>query len=275
MIKIFALIRETFLEAFSKKIFVGFMVIATLCLAILGAYCISDGFRETIAQLQPSADDPTGIALREKVRSMYSGIGNSYYTIAILLAIFVTSDIVPSMMEKGIIDLLLSKPLSRTTLLFGKILGGLTVVLVLLMYFTLGTWLIISLATGIWSGGLLWSLLPMLCSFMSLYALMVLVGILTRSAVLGMVLCYLIVAIISALLFSREELLFQVVTSEFWRSIVTFFYHVTPQIRDMAEIAANVIQEKAVTNYMPFVNVIGFSVVFFGISAVTFARKEF
>jgi ABC-type transport system involved in multi-copper enzyme maturation permease subunit len=275
MIKILALIRETFLEALSKKVFLGFLIIATLCLAILGAYCMSDGFRETIAQLQPSADDPMGIALREKVRSMQSGIGNTYYTVAILLAIFITAELVPSMMEKGVIDLLLSKPLGRVTLLFGKVLGGLVVVIALLSYFSVGSWLILSFATGIWSSGILHSLLPITLSFLSLYALMVFVGVLTRSGTLGMILSYLIVAIISALFFSREELLWQVVSSEFWRGVITFGYYTTPQIRDMAEIAANMIQEKAITNYVPFLNVIGFSIVMFVGSAVAFMRKEF
>jgi ABC-type transport system involved in multi-copper enzyme maturation permease subunit len=275
MLKIYALVRETFLEALSKKILVGFLVIATLALAALGAYCLSDGFRETIRQLQPSPDDPSGIALREKVRSIYSGIGNFYYAAAILLAIFITSEIVPSMMEKGVIDLLLSKPLSRVTLLFGKVLGGLVVVVALLGYFTVGAWLIVSVATGIWAGGFLWSLVPILLSFMSLYALMVFVGLLTRSGTLGMILSYLFFAILSALFYSREELLFQFVTNEMWRGVVTFCYYVTPQLRDMTEIAANVIQEKAITNYIPFVNVIGFSIALLGASAITFARKEF
>jgi ABC-type transport system involved in multi-copper enzyme maturation permease subunit len=275
MLKIYALIRETFLEALSKKILVGFLVIATLALAALGAYCLSDGFREAIRQLQPSVDDPSGIALREKVRSIYSGIGNFYYAAAILLAIFITSEIVPSMMEKGVIDLLLSKPLGRVTLLFGKVLGGLVVVVALLGYFTLGAWLIVSIATGIWAGSFLWSLLPILLSFMSLYALMVFVGLLTRSGTLGMILSYLFFAILSALLYSREELLFQFVTNEMWRSVVTFCYYITPQLRDMTEIAANIIQEKSITNYIPFVNVAGFSAVLLGASAVVFTRKEF
>jgi ABC-2 type transport system permease protein len=275
MLKIIALIRETFLEALSKKVLVGFLSIATLGLITLGAYCLSEGFRESLKQLQPSVDDPTGIALREKVRSLYSGVGNAYYAVAVLLAIFITSEIVPSMMEKGVIDLLLSKPMSRITLLFGKILGGLVVVLTLFGYFTLGAWLIVSISTGVWATGFLWSLLPTMLSFMSLYALIVFVGILTRSGTLGMTISYMLFALVSALLYSREELLFQFVSGDIGRSIVTFLYYVTPMLRDMSEIAANVIQEKAITNIVPFFNVVGFSLVMFVASGIAFVRKEF
>jgi ABC-2 type transport system permease protein len=275
MLKIFALIRETFLEALSKKVLVGFLSIATLGLLALGAYCISDGFRETLQQLQPSADDPTGIALREKVRSLYSGVGNAYYAVAVLLAIFITSEIVPSMMEKGVIDLLLSKPMGRITLLFGKVLGGLVVVLSLFGYFTLGAWLIVSITTGVWAGGFLWSLVPTMLSFMSLYAMIVFIGILTRSGTLGMTIAYMLFALVSALLYSREELLFQFITGDIGRGAVTLLYYITPMLRDMSEIAANVIQEKAITNIIPFFNVTCFSVVMFIASAIAFARKEF
>ncbi|TAE23208.1 MAG: hypothetical protein EAZ92_14810 [Candidatus Kapaibacterium sp.] len=275
MIKIYALIRETFLEALSKKVFVVFAIISTIGLVILTAYCFSSGFQEQIQNLQPTPDDPLGVALREKLRSLQSGISFAFFNAALILAIIITSDMVPNMMTKGVIDLLLSKPLSRVTLLFGKVLGGFAVVLVLTLYFMLGSWGIISIATGVWTTGYMLSLVPLIVTFLGLYGVLVYVGIQSRSAVSGMVICFLIVYTASPLLFSREELMFQAVSSDFWRSMITLVYHTTPQVADMAQITSSIVQEKTITNTVPYYNSLAYALVFFGLSAFSFSRKEF
>jgi len=275
MIKIYALIRETFLEALSKKVFLVFFFISTAGLLILLAYCSSSGFQEQIHNLQPTADDPLGVALREKLRSLQSGLSFAFFNAALILAIIITSDLVPNMMTKGVIDLLLSKPLSRTMLLTGKILGGFAVVTVLTLYFMLGSWLIISIATGVWTSGYMLSFFPLIVTFWGLYGVLVYVGIQSRSSVSGMVICFLIVYTVSPLLFSREELLFQSVTSDFWRTLISAVYHLTPQVADMAQITSNIVQEKTVTNTVPYYNSLGYGILFFLLSAFSFSRKEF
>jgi ABC-type transport system involved in multi-copper enzyme maturation permease subunit len=275
MIKIYALIRETFLEALSKKVFLVFFFISTAGLLILAAYCSSSGFQEQIQNLQPTQDDPLGVALREKLRSLQSGLSFAFFNAALILAIIITSDLVPNMMAKGVIDLLLSKPLSRGMLLMGKVLGGFTVVTLLVAYFMLGSWLIIAVATGVWTSGYLLSFFPLIVTFLGLYGILVFVGIETRSAVSGMVICFLIVYTVSPLLFSREELMFQAVTSDFWRTLIGAVYYTTPQVADMAQITSNIVQEKTVTNSFPYYNSLGYAVVFFILSGVSFSRKEF
>ncbi len=275
MIKIYALIRETFLEALSKKVFVVFFFISTAGLLILLAYCSSSGFQEQIQNLQPTADDPLGVALREKLRSLQSGLSFAFFNAALILAIIITSDLVPNMMTKGVIDLLLSKPLSRVMLLTGKVLGGLAVVVLLTLYFMLGSWLIIAIATGVWTTGYMLSFFPLVLTFFGLYGVLVFVGIQSRSAVSGMVICFLIVYTVSPLLFSREELLFQAVTSDFWRTMISAVYQLTPQVADMAQITSNIVQEKTVTNSVPYFNSLAYGIVFFVLSAWSFSRKEF
>jgi ABC-type transport system involved in multi-copper enzyme maturation permease subunit len=275
MIKIYALIRETFLEALSKKVFLVFFFISTAGLLILLAYCSSSGFQEQIHNLQPTADDPLGVALREKLRSLQSGLSFAFFNAALILAIIITSDLVPNMMTKGVIDLLLSKPLSRTMLLMGKVLGGFAVVVVLTLYFMLGSWLIIAIATGVWTSGYMFSFFPLIITFWGLYGILVYVGIQSRSAVSGMVICFLIVYTVSPLLFSREELLFQSVTSDLWRTLISAVYHLTPQVADMAQITSNIVQEKTVTNTVPYYNSLAYGVLFFLLSAFSFSRKEF
>jgi hypothetical protein len=80
---------------------------------------------------------------------------------------------------------------------------------------------------------------------------------------------------VSPLLFSREELLFQAVSGDAARALVSLLYQLTPQAADMAQITSNVVQEKTITNVVPYYNSLAFAVVFFSLSAWSFSRKEF
>lgn len=275
MIQLAGLIRETFLEAVSKKVVIGFFVISTLVLLGLAWYFFASDMFQMISSLQPTADDPQGAALQELVYSHQMGIGTFFYMAAIFISIFMTAGILPSMMERGTIDLLLSKPLSRSSLLLGKVLGGFLVAAGSMAFFILGAWLIISTATGVWNMGFLLSLLPILLIFLSLYSLLVFVGVTTQSSALGMIICYLIIMIISPVLDSREALLFVIIQSDLGRSFLTLLYWIFPQVNDVSHISAAIIHNETVSSYAPLFHAAAFSAVFFTLSALVFKRKEF
>ncbi len=275
MMQIAGLIRETFLEAISKKVMIGFFVISSLVLIGLALYFFSSSASDTIAHLQPTPDDPNGVALRELVYSVEMGIGGAFFYAAIFFSIFVAANTIPSIMERGTIDLLLSKPLSRTKLLLGKILGGFVVAAVNIVFFILASWIIISAATGIWNVGYLLSLAPALLGFISLYSVLVFIGVTTQSSALGMIVCYLLASVISGLLFSREEFLFPLITSETWRSVISFFYYILPQMADLNQMSSDMIQNRTIEHMYPVVNASGFAAVFFALSILVFRKKEF
>lgn len=275
MIQIAGLIRETFLEAVSKKVVLGFLVISALVLLGLALYFFHPDVAASIARMQPTPDDPQGVALREMVHSSQLAIGQVFYIAAVFLSIFITAGIVPSMMERGTIDLLLSKPVPRSTLLLGKVLGGLLVATACIAFFILCSWLIISPATGLWNPGYLASLVPIVFAFVSLYSVLVFIGVTTQSPALGMIVCYLLASVVSVVLFSREEFLFQFVRSDLWRSMISLAYYVLPQINDLGQMSADLIQEKTIDNWYPLINTGGFAALFFGLSVLFFRRKEF
>lgn len=275
MIQIAGLIRETFLEAVSKKVVIGFLIISVLVLIGLAWYFFGSGMSDIIASLQPTPDDPQGAALQELVYSHQLGIGGLFYVAAIFISIFMTAGIIPSMMERGTIDMLLSKPLSRSTLLFGKVLGGFLVATFSMAFFIVGAWLIMSIATGVWNVGFLASLLPALLIFLSLYALLVFIGVTTQSSALGMIICYLIATVISPVLESRETFLFIIIQSDWGRSFLTGLYWIFPQVQDFSRISADIIQHKPIESWGPFINTLGFTSVFFALSALIFRKKEF
>src|SRR5436305_6463134 len=76
----------------------------------------------------------------------------------LLLGVVVTAFFIPNMLRKGSIDLLLTKPLHRATLLLFKYIGGLLFVFLNLLVVVVGIWLVFGLRTGIWSWGFLVSI---------------------------------------------------------------------------------------------------------------------
>jgi ABC-type transport system involved in multi-copper enzyme maturation permease subunit len=106
-------------------------------------------------------------------------------TIALLVSVVITAFFIPNLMRKGSIDLLLSKPMSRPLLLVYKYIGGLTFMLLNTAFAVLGVWLMIGLRTGVWGTGLLWTIFAVTYYFALLYAVSTLVAVLTRNAIVA------------------------------------------------------------------------------------------
>jgi ABC-type transport system involved in multi-copper enzyme maturation permease subunit len=105
--------------------------------------------------------------------------------IAILVGIIITAFFIPEMLRKGAIDLLLAKPISRFSLLFWKYVGGLSFMLILATVNVGGAWLVLGLRSGVWNPKFLLAIPLLVFSFAVLYAVSTLVAMLTRSAVVS------------------------------------------------------------------------------------------
>ncbi len=103
----------------------------------------------------------------------------------LLFAVVVTASFVPDMLQKGRIDVLLSRPLGRSTLLVYKYLGGLLYVVLIASYLVGGVWLGLAVRTGIWDPSFLLTVPVLTLVFGVLYAFSVWVGVATRSALVA------------------------------------------------------------------------------------------
>jgi hypothetical protein len=100
----------------------------------------------------------------------------------------VTASIIPQMFEAGAIDLLLSKPVSRTLLFLTKFLGGCVFIGLNATYFIAGLWLIAGSRFGIWNGKL-WLCIPIiLFLFAVYYGVSALAAVLWRNAIVSIIL---------------------------------------------------------------------------------------
>ena len=107
--------------------------------------------------------------------------------VVLLAGVIVTAGFIPNMLRKGAIDLLLTKPMSRPLILLFKYLGGLLFVFLLTAFTVGGAWLAIGVRTGVWAPGLLYCIGAITFYFAILYACSTLVGVLTRNAIVSIV----------------------------------------------------------------------------------------
>jgi ABC-type transport system involved in multi-copper enzyme maturation permease subunit len=108
--------------------------------------------------------------------------------VALLVAVVITAFFIPNMMRKGAIDLLLSKPMVRPMLLVYKYIGGLTFVFINTTIAVGGVWLVIGLRSGVWGSGFLLTIFGITFFFAILYAVSTLIAVLTRSAIVAILL---------------------------------------------------------------------------------------
>lgn len=127
---------------------------------------------------------------REDVQKMVQGLLAGFCTyflgkFGVFIAILVSAAIIPRMYEAGSIDLLLSKPVSRTMLFLTKFFSGCAFILINVAYFMFGLWLIVGLRFGIWSGKLLLTIPVFLFVFAIVYSFSALAGVLWRNAIVS------------------------------------------------------------------------------------------
>ncbi len=105
--------------------------------------------------------------------------------LGVFIAILVTAPMVPQTFEPGAIDLLLSKPVSRSLLFLTKFFGASTFILLNSIYLIGGMWLIAGLRFDIWSGRLLLCIPVFLFLFVIYYSVSALTGVIWRNAIVS------------------------------------------------------------------------------------------
>jgi hypothetical protein len=105
--------------------------------------------------------------------------------IGIFVGVLITAPIVPRTFESGTLQLLLSKPVSRTFLLIAKFIGGCAFVFICSAYLLTGMWLIVGLRFGYWYPGMLWYIPAFVFVFAIYYSISVLAGLVYRNTIVS------------------------------------------------------------------------------------------
>jgi len=191
----------------------------------------------------------------------------------IFLAIFASAPLLVSMMEKGWVELTLTKGVSRWKILMGAYFGGLTLYAATLAAATLPPAIWLWLKTGIGFQSLMVSILLQVFGFAALLALVALACMTRTGAALPIMLAVL-VDILSPVLANRDRGLFQVIGSDFWRGVINWTYRILPKNFEIVGAAESYIQFHSLGPSWPYWSTGVFTVVTLGLAAWLLHRKS-
>jgi len=269
-----ALIRDTFREALARKIFWGLFGLSALMILFflfLLKIDIVEGGLAAVSLFGRTAN-PTADVDR-LVRGVYGGIATFLYTWGMFLAVFASAGLIPSVLEPGRIELLLSKPVSRTHILLGRYVGNVLVVAANVVFLVLGVWTILGVKTGIWSPAFLISIATTVFVFAVLLSVVVFIGVLFESAALSTMVT--VALMIMSPILAQTSTMLKLLSSEWSRQIWRTLYYALPKVYDLGKMTLDAIQDRTFNGYMPIWTSALFGAVVLAGALWIFSRRDF
>ncbi len=272
--KFLAIIQLTFRESLAKKTFMAFMLISTL-IGLLFVFALNldivDGMQSSVSIF--GEEIPEQFDLTEIILGVEGGIAVLLFTGGIFLSLFATSGLIPGLLKPGFIDLFLSKPLNRFQILTGRFLGAITIVAFNIFYLVIFTGVVLALKTGIWNFGFLWAAVIIVITFTVLFSLMTLLGMISKSGPLSLMVTYLIL-FFSPLLLARDEI-YALLSSKYYGYIIDSLYYFLPKTAELGAITQKLARGLEIHSWMPLWSSLLFAIFMLGLSGYIFQKKSF
>lgn len=247
--QLWALIIDGFRESRDRKIFWVMIGISVLIAAMMA--CV--GYDETGVTIffKWHLDEPAYVAGTDAQRVHVTTVlifwlADKYIgLVGIALALIATAGFFPSMMEQGAIDVVLSKPISRAKLFFGKYLASMTFVFVQSTVFVLLTFAVVGIRWKQWLWAYFWCIPLSIILFSYIYAFCTFFAVRMRGSLAPLLLSFLCwfgvfvvqsgasaVQVLPGELISEDSLVREMVPKARW---------LVPRTQDIPHIAARLI----------------------------------
>ena len=275
--KILALITHTFRELTAKATLIVLASISTLIIVFV---LLAISARETEGGITLLLfGNPMGLEMplekfSEFIEGMESTFAGGLFGGLVLFGVFATAGIVPDMLEKGTVDLYLSKPIARWELLLGKYLGAVTVVFANVLYFIGALWLIFGVKLGVWNVQFLLSVFTLTFVFASLYSIVANLGVASRNTAISIIGAFLYLFVVSGLLEHRARTLYLVSENSIYRTFIDCLYYALPQLSSVQDEIKQQITHETV-RWEPFLQCLVSSMVIFAGGASILRKRDF
>lgn len=275
--KFLAIILYTLRESLAKKTFMAFFVVVTL-VHLLFMFSVNvdvvDGAMATVKLMGNDEQKEMAVEkLRDGIIKIEAGVATAMYVGGIFLSIFATASLVPNMLEKGSVDLMLSRPFARWQLLLGRYLGGLSIVAINVAYLIGGAWLILSIKTEFWHVPFLLSGLLIISVFGVLFAIMTFVGVTARNSGVSIIAAYLVV-FFSPMLLARDQI-YALLSQKIYQWLLDGIYYLTPRTTELGKITTSLVLGDAITSWAPLFQSLTIGAGFLMAAIYVFEKKDF
>jgi len=269
-----ALVRDTFREAFARKLFWGLFGLSTFLILFFLFIMKIDVVQGALATVSLFGQiTGRSIDMKHLVRQVHAGISSFLYTWLMFLALFASAGLISSVFEPGRIELLLSKPVSRLHILLGRYAGNLLVVGLNACYLVLGVWLIFGWKTGVWNSAFLAVIGTTVFMFGVLLSAMVLVAVLSESGALALMVAFALM--IMSVILAQRSIAERLLSSEWSRNVWRGLYWVFPKVFDVGRMNMDFVQGRAVGALDPIWSSAAFAAVMLAASIYSFSKRNF
>jgi ABC-2 type transport system permease protein len=278
-------IEEVFREAAARWTLVAWFVLSTLFILIFASAVnldVVDGMLAGARLFGGDVSVESGvIPIDRMVTGFEMAFSGIIYVIGIFLAIFATAHLVPRLQEKGTVDLYLSRPVGRVSLLLSRYVAGLFLSAANVLYLTGAIWLIVIWKTHVVNIRFLASALIIMFSIAVLLAFAFVVGVVTSSTAVSIMATYALFFL--SMILAAHEHISAAVASQWKANLINGIYWVLPKIFELqqATIAAvtggrDVPRQLAdALSLAPFSTSAMFGAVCLALACWLFQRKDF
>jgi ABC-type transport system involved in multi-copper enzyme maturation permease subunit len=268
-----ALVRDTFREAFARKIIWGFFGCSTAVILFFIFLMKIDVVEGALATVSLFGKEMRSQEVTDIVRGVQGALAAFLYGFGLFLAVFASAGLIPTVFEPGRIELLLSKPVRRYHILLGRYLGNLLVIAFNMMYLVVSVWLILGIKTDIWTHQFLYSAGLTIFVFAVLLTIVLLIAVLSESAVLATMVTFGVM--IAGLIVAQKSTIERLLTSEWSRDVVRVLYYALPKVWDLGNISRKLVTGVPIEDWMPVWSSALFGVVILGTGLLVFSRRNY
>jgi len=194
-----ALLVDAYRELCAKKLFWITMLLSVLVVVVFAMVGINEkGMKFLVWQLPA---DFNGVTITSETmspgllyRTMFSNLAVPFWLswVAVILGLVSTAGMIPDLIQGGTIEAVLSRPIGRVRLLLTKFAGGLLFMTLQVFVFSLLVFLVIGIRGKSWAPEVFLAVPIVVAMFSYLFAVCVLLGLITRSTIAALLLTLLV-----------------------------------------------------------------------------------
>jgi len=235
-VRVLTIALHTFLELRAK---VTLIILAAISALVLLGVALSLSTAETAEGVtlmlfgNPLSQPVPPDAIAALVSQIQTTLAGGLMMGVFLFGIIATAGLIPDALEKGTVDMYLSRPMWRWELLLGKHLGATAVLGATILAFMGGLYLVVGLRVGYWNHALIPAALLITFVFFTLYALVVVLAVLSRNTPVTILGAFLYYFILDGILQNREHTLYLLSENSIYRGFLDALYYLFPQVSAM------------------------------------------
>jgi ABC-type transport system involved in multi-copper enzyme maturation permease subunit len=275
-------IEDVMREAAARWTLVAYFLLSTIFILIFASAVNLDIVDGALAGAKLFGKDvhvSGQMSIEKLVLGFESGFSGVLYVLCTFLAIFATAHLVPRMQEKGTIDLYLSRPIPRVSLILSRYVAGLILAASNVLYLITSIWLIVMWKTHVVHLRFFLAGAVILFVIATLLAFAFLVGVVTSSTAVSIMATYGV--FFFGVMLAGHARIEAALSSEWQAASIKYLYWIIPKTAELATAVVAFVAGDQMHNEIvkitpaPFISTAIFAVVCLVLASWLFQRKEF